>query len=306
LKSYEIIVGLGTVVIVVITVRVEVEMKNVILSIIPGLREKEGRYAVEIEAEGRKLPMDLDDYWSVHNDGSLQAGLEAKEYVMNEPSSLEGVKIALNYLDAQYKKLKTVVEETQTSGVHVHVNVQDYTPKELFTFMVTYFILEELLLKFCGEQREGNHFCLRAKDAEFIIDELVDSARTHKFGNLKNDNIRYCSLNPCSLFKYGSIEFRAMRGTPDLNAIFTWVKIIDRVRLSAKNFENPAEVAKLMSMGGEAQFVRTVLGEYADLFMVPGYKQMVKDGVRLIQPLAFCTDWTMYKDTSANPFRRSL
>ncbi len=281
-------------------------MKNVIFSIIPNLHQKEGRYAVEIEAEGRRLPLALEEYWSVHNDGSLQAGFEAKEYVMKEPGSLADVKKALDYLESKYKRHGTVVEETQTSGVHVHVNVQDYTPKELFTFIVTYFILEELLLKFCGEHREGNHFCLRAKDAEYIIDELVDSARTHKLGNLKQDNIRYCSLNPCSLFKYGSVEFRAMRGTPDLDVIYTWVKILDRVRLSAKNFENPAEVAKMMSMGGEAQFVRNVLGEYAEMFMVPGYKQMVKDGVRLIQPLAFCTDWTMYKDTSANPFRRAI
>ncbi len=281
-------------------------MKNIILSIIPNLKQKEGRYAIEIEAEGRRLPLALEEHWSVHNDGSLQAGLEAKEYVMREPGSLADVKKALDYLEYKYKRHGSVVEETQTSGVHVHVNVQDYTPKELFTFVVTYFILEELLLKFCGEHREGNHFCLRAKDAEFIVDELVDSARTHKLGNLKLDHIRYCSLNPCSLFKYGSVEFRAMRGTPNLDEIFKWAKIIDRVRLSAKNFESPAEVAKQMSMGGEAQFVRNVLGEYAEMFMVPGYKQMVKDGVRLIQPLAFCTDWTMYKDTSANPFRRAV
>ena len=281
-------------------------MRNTIFNIVKGLRPTEGQYAVEIEAEGTRLPVELDKYWSVHNDGSLQAGFEAKEYVMRGPTNLEGVKEALDYLDSVYKSNRTTVKETMTSGVHVHVNVQDYTPKELFTFMTTYFILEELLIKFCGDHREGNHFCLRAKDAEWIIDELVDSARTHKFGNLKNDNIRYCSLNPCSLFKYGSIEFRAMRGTRDLDAIYTWVKILDRVRLSAKNFPDPAEVAKLMSIGGESQFVRTVLGEYADMFLVPGYKQMVKDGVRLIQPLAFCTDWNMYKDTSANPFWRAV
>lgn len=281
-------------------------MRNTIFNVVKGLRSTEGQYAVEIEAEGTHLPVELDKHWSVHNDGSLQAGFEAKEYVMRGPASLEGVKEALDYLDSVYKSNRTTVKETMTSGVHVHVNVQDYTPKELFTFMTTYFILEELLIKFCGDHREGNHFCLRAKDAEWIINELVDSARTHKFGNLKNDNIRYCSLNPCSLFKYGSIEFRAMRGTRDLDAIYTWVKILDRVRLSAKNFPDPAEVAKLMSIGGESQFVRTVLGEYADMFLVPGYKQMVKDGVRLIQPLAFCTDWNMYKDTSVNPFRRAV
>lgn len=281
-------------------------MKNTILNIINGLIPTDGRYAVEIEAEGRRLPVEIRDFWSVHNDGSLQAGFEAREYVMYKPGSLEEVRNALNYLDAVYKKLGTKVEETMTSGVHVHVNVQDYTPKQLFTFIVTYFVLEELLLKYCGEHREGNHFCLRAKDAEFVVNELITTARTHKFGNLKGDNIRYCSLNVCSLFKYGSLEFRAMRGTPVLDDIYTWVKIIDRVRLSAQAFSDPGEVVKLTSVGGVTQFVRTVLGEYADLFLIPGYKDMVKEGVRTIQALAFATDWDTYRDQSANPFRRAI
>ncbi len=281
-------------------------MRNTILNIIPRLHETEGRYAVEIEAEGTRLPMEIEEFWSVHADGSLQAGLEAREYVMNKPGDLNYVKNALDYLGKEYSRRRTVVEETITSGVHVHVNVQDYTPKEMFTFITTYFILEELLLTYCGSHREGNHFCLRAKDAEFIINELIYSAQTQKLGNLKNDNIRYCSLNPCSLFKYGSIEFRAMRGTPDLNAIMIWVKIIDRVRINAKNFDSPAEVAKMTSIGGETQFLRTILGDYAELFLIPNHKKMIKDGVRIIQPLAFCTDWSTYRELNSNPFRKAL
>lgn len=282
-------------------------MKNTIVNIIAGLKPTDGRYGVEIEAEGIRLPRELPPPWRVENDGSLQAGFEAHEYVMHRPASLEGVHEALTTLKQAYKENKSDVRETQTSGVHVHVNVQDYTPKQLFTFITTYFVLEELLLTYCGEDRQGNHFCLRLKDAENIVDEFVMSAKKHQLANLKGDNIRYCSLNPCSLFKYGSLEFRAMRGTGDLNAIETWVKILDQVRLAAKNYADPAEVAKMMSIGGEVQFVNSVLGPYADLFtQVPNYRKMVKDGVRIIQPLAFCTDWSQYRDERVNPFRREV
>jgi len=282
-------------------------MKNTIYNIIANLKLTEGRYGVEIEAEGNHLPRELPIPWRVENDGSLQAGFEAHEYVMNKPASLEGVHDALKALKDAYKFNRSDVKDTQTSGVHVHVNVQDYTPKQLFTFITTYFILEELLLTYCGEDRQGNHFCLRAKDAEYIIDEFITSAKKHQLANLKGDNIRYCSLNPCSLFKYGSLEFRAMRGTGDLDAIETWVKILDQVRTASRNYANPAEVVKMMSIGGEVQFVNSVLGPYAYLFtQIPNYREMVKNGVRIIQPLSFCTDWDMYKDERVNPFRREV
>jgi hypothetical protein len=280
--------------------------KNTILNVI-GLKETQGLFGVEIEAEGHNLPTFLKPYWRVDDDPSLKAGFEGREYVMPKPSSLEGVREALNFLDRAYIDNETTVEETITSGVHVHVNVQDMTPKELFTFITTYFILEELLVTYCGPSREGNHFCLRAKDAEWIIHELIEVAINRKLKRLDTDTLRYCSLNVYSLFKYGSIEFRAMRGTRDLDAIYEWVEILARVREASLEFKQPSDVLSSMSYNGEEVFVRRILGDKADFFLRnPHLERMVREGARIVQPLAYAVDWGTYKDTNNNPFAKAI
>ena len=273
-------------------------MKNDIRTLL-GLKKTEGRYGVEIEAEGNILPNDISAVWRVERDNSLQSGYEAREYVMKAPSDLNGVRQALNDLAKAYKYNGTQVYETDTSGVHVHLNVQEYTLKELFTLYTTYFAVEELLLTYCGEQRQGNHFCLRMKDAEYILQEYIMTATKRNLINLKTENLRYCSLNSLSLFNYGSAEFRAMRGTPDLDAIFEWVTILDRIRQAALEFPDPSEVVRVMSMGGEIEFIKRVFGDKANIFLaVKGCTNMVRDGVRMIQALAYCTDWSKYKAVS--------
>lgn len=56
-------------------------------------------------------------------------------------------------------------------------------------------------------------------------------------------------MNVFSLFKYGSIEFRAMRGTGDLDAIYEWVEIL-YVKNGAKQFKTPYDVILSMSEHG--------------------------------------------------------
>ena len=281
-------------------------MKNTMflaLGLPAGVRTK-GEYGVEIEAEGNRLPERADiNYWRTERDGSLAAGFEAHEYVFDHPLSLEDSYKALDALQAQYDKNDSDVMETETSGVHIHVNVQDYTPREFFTLATTYLVLEELLLTYCGEKRWGNHFCLPAQHAEGQVYELVQSAVHRKLGNLNKELIRYSSFNVYSLFKYGSVEFRAMRGTGDLKAIREWLDIIDRVKKGAKQFKNPQEVILSMSLNGEKNFITQVLDDKAKIFTkVKGCEEMVRRGAQFIQALAFVPDWKAWKDEKVNPF----
>lgn len=264
----------------------------------------DGIFGVEIEAEGNNLPNALDKtLWRVEADPSLKSGFEAHEYVMLKPTDLDGVKTSINSLKKSYDQYNTRIMETDTSGVHVHINVQNYTAKELFTFITTYLILEELLITYCGPQREGNHFCLRAKDAEYLLHEFVKTAQSHNFSNLNKDIVRYSSVNPCSLFLYGSLEFRAMRGTNDLNAIYEWVEILNKVRINAKQFSDPRNVIEFMSGQGEENFLKSILEEKSKIFTkVQNYAGMIKNGCRLVQPLAFIPDWESFKETKNNPF----
>lgn len=261
-----------------------------------------GDVGIEIEVEGKNLPRQVKG-WNSEADGSLR-GEENIEYVLSAPGTLDEAQQALNNLDKAYTDNKSVVDDTVRAGVHVHINAQHLTLVELFNFITIYLILEEPLTKFCGEYREGNLFCLRSCDAEYVLFALREAAQSRVFGGLVHDNLRYSSMNVKALGTYGSLEFRAMRGTRDLDLIMGWTKILYGLREAAKTFRVPSDVINSFSEGAYELFMVRTLGQYADLFMtMPGWEKMVKDGMRRAQTIAFATNWEKYFAKEAvNPF----
>lgn len=172
---------------------------------LPKRASTSGDVGIEIEVEGDNLPRP-DEYWRCERDGSLRG--ESMEYVLEEPLKLPKALDALAHLDACYIRGNTNVHESVRAGVHIHINVQKLTVVELFSFMTAYLILEDLLIKYCGEYREGNLFCLRTRDAEFLLHTLEGVASKKNYEAFSSDMLRYASMNVCSLWRYGSLEFR--------------------------------------------------------------------------------------------------
>lgn len=259
---------------------------------IPHRRLANGDIGLEIEVEGRRLPIP-ENYWRVDRDGSLR-GEESFEYVLQRPSSLEEVERALNHLDKLYINNKTRVDETVRAGVHVHINCQQLSVMELYNFFVLYLVLENVLIKYCGEYREGNLFCLRCQDAEALLYRLIEAAKSRMFRQLfHDDDMRYASMNVKALGDYGSLEFRAMRSTRDLQAILEWVKILLNLREVAKKFENPARIIEEVSIAGRKEFLERCLGPHAEFFnKVDDVSGLLYEGVQLAQCVAYCVNWS--------------
>ncbi|MNQ03990.1 putative amidoligase enzyme [compost metagenome] len=266
-------------------------MKNVMYWFgIPPEKKVDGDVGVEIEVEGRHLPI-TQKYWRMEHDGSLQ-GPENREYVLTNPMTLNQVSLALKYLDLMYKKAGSEVHDTVRAGVHIHINVQRLNIVELYNYMTLYIILEELLVTYCGKYREGNLFCLRTCDADYLLHQLRQVARTKRFRHLVDDNLRYASMNVKALGTYGSLEFRAMRGTRDLDAIHKWAEILLNLREVAKTFVDSTDIINGFSEGEAAGFINRCLGKNAPLFEhVGGANGMVIRGMRRAQDVAFACNW---------------
>lgn len=258
-----------------------------------------GDVGVEIEVEGHNLPI-AEKYWRNEHDGSLR-GAENREYVLAKPSTLNQLKMALKYLDIKYKECNSVVDDSVRAGVHVHVNVQTLNMVELYNFMTLYIILEEALVKWCGPDREGNLFCLRTMDADYLIYRLAQAAQTRDFRHLIDDNLRYGSMNVKALGTYGSLEFRAMRGTRDLSLIQLWAEVLVNLREVAKNYTDPKDIINGFSEGECVAFFDRCLGEYADLFRYEGYERGLVQGMRRAQDIAFCCDWQKLLEEPIKP-----
>ena len=253
---------------------------------------RRGDVGIEIEVEGYNLPRMLDNFWRVEEDGSLRG--ESAEYVLHKPASLEEAQEALLYLEQQYKANKTRVKGSPRCGVHVHINCQKLSVVELYNFMTLYLIFEELLVKWCGPDREGNLFCLRAQDAEYLTYALTRAALDKEFRRwFGTDDLRYASMNVKALATYGSLEFRAMRGTRDMSTIYKWTEMLFNLRQVAKEFDNPQEIVMAMSMDGAEMLLNRVFQPKHRKVVsnVEGWEESVMRGVRRIQDIAFLPDW---------------
>ncbi len=254
-----------------------------------------GDIGVEIEVEGCNLPL-APKYWRREEDGSLR-GIENGEYVLLKPLSLNSTKIALGYLKKAFKENESKIDDTVRAGIHVHINVQKLTIVELYNMMTIYLILEPLLIKYCGEGREGNLFCMRAQDAPFLLYALKRAARQRRFRNLVDDNLRYASMNVKALGQYGSLEFRALRSTDDMKRIFTWVKLLYTLRSAAKLFTDPIDVINSFSNDEVDAFIDKVFGGGLSALvkrLSPEYKALTSKGMRCAQDIAFAVNWQAF------------
>lgn len=258
---------------------------------IPLKYKTDGDVGIEIEVEGENLPR-VGKYWRNERDGSLR-GPDNNEYVLQKPETLVGAKLALDYLKAAYAKNGAVIHDSVRAGIHVHVNVQKLNIVELYNFMTLYLILEDLLIKFCGEGREGNLFCLRARDAEYLLSQLENAATTREFrGILTSDDLRYSSMNVKAIGTYGSLEFRALRSTADMDRILMWATMLVGLRERAKHYTDPVDIIARFSEGEAEAFLDGCLQEHAAQFKkYEDWPRLIKEGMRRAQDIAFCVNW---------------
>jgi len=265
-------------------------------------------YGVEIEVEGECLPNPNDHSiygWRIEEDSSLKTS-EAWEYVTTGPDTLVGIRTRLDRLGECFDQLDSTIHDSVRAGVHVHMNVQSWNMKQVMTFAMCYYIVEDILLKYCGSNREGNLFTLRTKDAEFILFKLLEMLKGRNLKVLETDIIRYASLNYLSLFKYGTIEFRGMRSTGNLDDIYKWVEIIDELRHTSQAlFQSPVDVVNAMSGDGEENFIRKLFPNNYAIILAGNnsFEISVRQACRRVQMIAFGVDWTALSQPKINVFK---
>lgn len=243
--------------------------------------------------------------WRVDQDGSLGDG--GVELVTNPPTSLSGTFRRLKQLEGFFNREGVKVRDSVRAGVHVHINVSDLEVRELFNFMTLYLVMEGVLVDFCGDSRVGNLFCLRATDAYALIPALVNAVRHEDLRIFENDDLRYGSMNVCSIPKYGSLEFRAMKSTTDFRNIRLWVKLLLRVKKAALTYRDPRAIIEDYSVLGAKAMLQRVFGGSSKHLVNCDYDGLMMDGMLVAQDLAFCTNEWEDKFKGAfgkNPFAK--
>jgi len=279
-----------------------------------GKHPTKGEIGIEIECEGNKFPKQnnlLPPLWNYTHDGSLR-GKDNAEYVLKSPIAFKEVKDAVFDLYKTLADYGTVLDDSNRTSVHVHLNVQTFHLPRLTSFLALYFSLEEILTEWCGDHRVGNLFCLRAKDAPAIVSKIkkwiVNDGRTEL-----TEGLHYSGMNTQALIKFGSLEIRSLRGVTDPGTVVQWVGVLERIYNLSAEYPDPRGITENFSGNDPIDYLRGVLGEHYDTVRASvsmnddAIRQSMYEGIRLAQDLCYCRDWSRYKPVtrSTDPFGRN-
>lgn len=250
---------------------------------------------IEIEVEGENLPREPIKGWRAVPDGSLRG--ESAEYVFNGPAARANVLGRLKTLETALSK--ATVNQSYRTSVHVHINQRDVLLKDIYGQILLYTIWEDVLGELCGNERVGNLFALRAKDAEFYLEQLHRAVMDDYLSHLNTQDLRYTAVNPMALFVHGTLEYRSMRGTTDTKVIQEWVEYLLAIKDAARNvFSDPKSMIQDLSLLGPDEWALKIFTKEQIERFSSGWQEKIFEGARLVQYIAFANenDWEATPD----------
>ena len=271
------------------------------------MRSAAGDIGIEIEVEGRNLPMMNNAVWTTHEDNSLRG--PSAEYVLTKPISEDACEEALDLFTKDFKAAGAVAEVSPRTSVHIHRNCQKLFIQEIYTVAACYFLVEPLMVYYAGPARVGNQYCLSAGDAEYLPMRLAQGLKSEEYlYSVRGDDVRYSSINFSSLFKFGSLEFRAMRGTVDKEEILDWIAVINKLFKWAGTFKNPKEVWNAyLDKGHEAIIKENFPKPFVNfVFNLPNWKDLMNNGSLYTFEIAHAIPEWMVIDPAAKRIERKL
>lgn len=187
-------------------------------------------------------------------------------------------KHTVNLLKEFFPLLKKGHEFTQRTSIHIHVNARDMTPKQIRALVLVYLTVERLLYNWIGHDRDKSIFCV----------PIIETELASMLLNKKQFNwMKYTGLNLKPLGTLGTIEFRHLYGTSDIDkTIEPWLNIILALFRYAKEVEYSYIIKRIFELNTTSNyyaFLHDVFGEYAGLLANKTYYKDMEEGVCYIK-----------------------
>lgn len=201
-------------------------------------------------------------YWRIDIDHSLRNG--GIEFI-SKP--LDEVRLPKALAVAQEELRTAGGVANKRCGVHIHLNVSDLTFGEVWKITTYYALTEAFIFKQFADGREENHFCVPLFSNTVLQQNFYTDANSLHRGVHKHtkkpapsaifadgsipkglvplhilDTPKYSAMNTGSLMKFGTLEFRQMRGTRDLDIVWEWAKFLINLRNVALRYESAEHI----------------------------------------------------------------
>ncbi|MFJ1328152.1 amidoligase family protein [Capnocytophaga canimorsus] len=176
------------------------------------------------------------NHWKFTSDSSIQG---ANSYEMVSPV-LQGNE-GLSQLKSACKSLRlSKAQINKSCGLHVHLEVNDYSVENMKTLVKNFYLLEKQFDKMMPESRRENNnrycagFCRTYGSKENFFSKIDSCTTIESIASYLHT--RYLKLNLQSYARYGTVEFRHHSGTTMFSKIKSWILICSRlVEFSKQN-----------------------------------------------------------------------
>jgi hypothetical protein len=265
------------------------------VSRVTGGKTVEGhKFGIELELEGRNVG--LQDIavrgWGRHMDGSLRG--EAIEYTTIGAKSLDEAKKCVVELFEKFSANKVKLNESIRTSTHVHLNFSDKPVKQAINFFTLFTLLEEVLQYYSGEDRKGNNFCISTREADGVVGVLALSIGRGDLSSFAADRFKYAACNLSTLYKFGTIEVRTMRGAQSAEMVNAWLDILNDMYNYATNvMVSPAKLVTDLSVLGAEGLMRAIFSpkNLKELMLhfppIQTLHYSLMEGARLVQVFAY-------------------
>lgn len=204
---------------------------------------------VGVEIELENCPTDYEHganigLWVVKTDDSLRN--EGIELVTKYGATGSTTVNALRSLKTTLARLTN--EEPQATfrcGLHVHLNVADFSQEQFHHLLILYLIFEQALFDVSGE-RQSNIHSVPLVGAPFTGRTMLTSPSRVVPANMPQGlGEKYYALNLCALQKYLTVEFRHHTGTTDGYEIINWLVTLLDLHNTARAI-TPQEIERIL------------------------------------------------------------
>lgn len=227
-------------------------------------------------------------FWIEEEASLKEVGMEFISFPMNLPNIKP-------YLEFMFESIQTIFPKatfTNRCSIHVHQNVGDLRMFEVVGISKLHAIFEDVLFEFVGNNRKENPFCRPVKNtnSEFFLPSTKEFDRA-AFNVAEADDVKYSAFNVAPIKTYGTIEYRHMPGTWDIDKILTFINILDYFKETAKkeSWDNlNSMILQINTISNYKEFVYKVLNNnnklISSLFPTHNFKS-IEDGVTVAKRL---------------------
>jgi len=237
---------------------------------------------LELEIEG--IGVDPAELYVPGMGGEADNSLRDNEYgrgweFITKPATFS---VAAHILSGFFAKAKLdpTRNYSERCSVHVHANVQDLTPEQLKSVCLLYQVFERLFYSFAGNDRDKNIFCVPWAETT-LTHRLIDMLMDANLKTLRNWQ-KYTGLNLIPVQTQGTVEFRHLPGTCDLNRILDWMNLIGSLFATARKRSFNEIKSLIVSVNTTSEYkhlIQQVFGEWERVLHMPSMETQLEEGV---------------------------